>query len=231
MAINTVTPDMEGRVNRPSNTIDLTLDYHAHILPGCDHGSDGIETSLKQILMAKEAGIKTICATPHFYPHEEGIRSFLTRRQETFQLLKSHLKQGDPQIKLSAEVLICQGMEHMEGLRDLCREGTQELLLELPFYRWPDTVWETIYALNERGDIRIVIAHADRYPAANIEQLIRDGFPLQLNVSALMNPFRRGRYIRWIKEGHAVFLGSDIHMLGSGYQEWMKCRRILQKSR
>ena len=28
--------------------IDLTLDYHAHILPRCDHGSDGVETSLRQ---------------------------------------------------------------------------------------------------------------------------------------------------------------------------------------
>lgn len=46
--------------------IDLSLDYHAHILPGCDHGSDSIETSLKQLGMASAVGIKTICATPHF---------------------------------------------------------------------------------------------------------------------------------------------------------------------
>ena len=48
--------------------IDLTLDYHAHILPRCDHGSDGVETSLRQLAMAAEAGIRTVCATPHFYP-------------------------------------------------------------------------------------------------------------------------------------------------------------------
>ena len=36
--------------------IDLSLDYHAHILPGCDHGSDGLETSLKQVAMAASAG-------------------------------------------------------------------------------------------------------------------------------------------------------------------------------
>ena len=46
--------------------IDLTLDYHAHILPRCDHGSDGVETSLRQLAMATEAGIRTVCATPHF---------------------------------------------------------------------------------------------------------------------------------------------------------------------
>lgn len=42
--------------------MDITFDYHSHILPGCDHGSDGIKTSLKQIEMAKSVGIKTICA-------------------------------------------------------------------------------------------------------------------------------------------------------------------------
>ena len=52
--------------------IDLTLDYHAHILPRCDHGSDGVETSLRQLAMAAEAGIRTVCATPHFYPHRRG---------------------------------------------------------------------------------------------------------------------------------------------------------------
>ena len=53
--------------------MDITFDYHSHILPGCDHGSDGIKTSLKQIEMAKSVGIKTICATPHFYPHKESV--------------------------------------------------------------------------------------------------------------------------------------------------------------
>ena len=57
--------------------IDLTLDYHAHILPRCDHGSDGVETSLRQLAMAAEAGIRTVCATPHFYPHRENAAAFL----------------------------------------------------------------------------------------------------------------------------------------------------------
>ena len=60
--------------------IDLTLDYHAHILPRCDHGSDGVETSLRQLAMATEAGIRTVCATPHFYPHRENAAAFLERR-------------------------------------------------------------------------------------------------------------------------------------------------------
>lgn len=57
---------MQTRMKEDSSMIDLSLDYHAHILPGCDHGSSSVDMSLKQMDMAKEAGIQTICATPHF---------------------------------------------------------------------------------------------------------------------------------------------------------------------
>ena len=45
---------MQTRMKEDSSMIDLSLDYHAHILPGCDHGSSSVDMSLKQINMAKE---------------------------------------------------------------------------------------------------------------------------------------------------------------------------------
>ena len=210
--------------------MDITFDYHSHILPGCDHGSDGIETSLKQIEMAEGAGIKTICATPHFYPHKESVEAFLSRRQRTYEALKERLPDNAPNILLGAEVLICDGMDQLDGLDRLCRQGTNELLLELPFYRWPESVWETVDCLNDRDDIRIVIAHADRYPPEDIERLIGEGISLQLNVECFKNPLRQKRYISWIKKGYVKYLGSDIHMLGSGYRDWEKCRKLLVKN-
>ena len=30
---------MQTRMKEDSSMIDLSLDYHAHILPGCDHGA------------------------------------------------------------------------------------------------------------------------------------------------------------------------------------------------
>lgn len=209
--------------------IDLTLDYHAHVLPGCDHGSDGVETSRKQLAMASAAGIRTLCATPHFYPHKESISSFLQRREKSAQLLRESLTADAPQLRLGAEVLICDGMEQLDGLSRLCREETDELLLEMPFYEWPDPIWETLYRLLERRDIQIVLAHADRYPSENVDQLIRDGMPLQLNVECLSKPLRRRRYLSWIESGAVRYLGSDIHMLGKGYRDFEKSRRLLEK--
>lgn len=209
--------------------LDLSLDYHSHILPGCDHGSDGLGTSLRQLEMASAAGIKTICATSHFYPHRESIEAFLKRRTETAKQLLNNMPKDAPSVQLGAEVLICEGMEMLEGLSRLCREGTNELLIEMPFYDWPDSLWNTLYMLWERQDIRIVLAHADRYPKENIEQLIADGVPLQLNAECLTKPLKRRRYLSWIEKGFVKYLGSDIHMLGSGYSDWAKCRKILRK--
>ena len=215
-------------MKRSSGAIDLSLDYHAHVLPGCDHGSDRLETSLRQLDMAAAAGIRTVCATPHFYPHKESVESFLRRRAECAQLLRAHLPEQAPQICLGAEVLICDGMERLDGLHRLCREGTNELLLEMPFYAWPESTWDTLYLLCERSDIRVVIAHADRYPKECIEQLACEGIPLQLNAECVTKPFRRKRYFDWIENGYVKYLGSDIHMLGSGYKEWEKCRSLLE---
>ena len=160
-------------MKRSNGGIDLSLDYHAHVLPGCDHGSDRLETSLRQLDMAAAAGIRTVCATPHFYPHKESAESFLRRRAECAQLLRAHLPERAPQICLGAEVLICDGMERLDGLYRLCREGTNELLLEMPFYAWPESIWDTLYQLLDLQDIQIILAHAERYPAADIEQLAR----------------------------------------------------------
>ena len=208
----------------------LSLDYHAHVLPGCDHGSDGLETSRKQLEMAASAGVKTVCATPHFYPHKDSVDSFLRRRAQAAALLSKALPAGAPQIQLGAEVLICDGMERLEGLSRLCREGTNELLLEMPFYAWQDSIWQTLGRLCRRRDIQIVIAHADRYPKENVERLIRGGVPLQLNAESLTKPLRRRQYLAWIENGNVKYLGSDIHMLGSGYRDWEKCRKLLERS-
>lgn len=216
-------------MKRTNSKIDLTLDYHAHVLPGCDHGSDSVETSRKQLAMAAAARVRTVCATPHFYPHKESIPSFLQRREASARLLRENLTADAPQLQLGAEVLICDGMERLDGLSRLCRGETNELLLEMPFYQWPEAIWDTLYALCERRDIEIVLAHAERYPPEAIEQLIRDNVALQLNSECLTRPLHRKRYLTWIKNGSVKYLGSDIHMLGDGYRAWEKCVKLLSK--
>lgn len=211
------------------NRINLRLDYHSHILPGCDHGSDSVETSMKQIESAKNIGIETICATAHFYPNKENLSRFLSRREKTYNNLCSHLDADSPKIKLGAEVLICPGLDRLDGLESLCLQGTTELLLEMPFYSWTDELWDTLYSLNDLKNIQIVMAHADRYSVRDIESLIDDGFTLQLNAECLTKPIKRGKYLSWIDSGAVKYLGSDMHMLGNGYKDFEKAVNVIGK--
>ena len=142
------------------------LDFHTHILPSVDHGSDSIETTLSQLSLAKSYGITKIFATSHFYPHQHTVSSFIEKRDEAYRKIK---EQGIaiPEIKLGAEVLLCEGLYNLEGLEKLCFLGTKILLLELPFISLTEGMAHAVISLIENG-YEVVLAHADRYPRAKI---------------------------------------------------------------
>ena len=44
----------------------MLTDYHCHILPKMDDGSESVEMSIKMLEMMKLQGVDRIIATPHF---------------------------------------------------------------------------------------------------------------------------------------------------------------------
>lgn len=193
------------------NMSDFLLDFHAHVLPGLDHGSDSVETSLSQLKLAKAAGIKQVIATSHFYPEKHNAEEFVRLRRESYLRLAEHLNEDLPKVKLGAEVLMCAGIESMPSLSELFIEGTKILLLELPFADFSPSYADSVYNLTRSG-VEVVLAHAERYNEENIDLLIENGARLQLNANVLCGVFIPKHVKRWLKEGRVVALGSDIHM-------------------
>jgi protein-tyrosine phosphatase len=189
------------------------MDFHAHILPHMDHGSKHVSTATAQLSLIHGAGVGTVCATSHFYPQDILPESFLEERQESLHtLLRAHGKMPRPKILLGAEVLICAGLENMEGLRELCIEGTNILLLEMPFTKddWSRDLYHTVNEIVKQG-ITPILAHVDRYPAPAIEQLFDMGLYGQINCDSLAKLFKPKHLLRWIEEGKIVAFGSDLH--------------------
>lgn len=189
------------------------IDFHAHILPHMDHGSTCTATAMGQLALMRQAGVGTVCATSHFYPQETLPEDFLEDRRRSLDiLLRANGSEPRPTILLGTEVLICRGMEHMEGLRDLCIEGTNVLLLEMPFTRdtWDNSLYHTIREIVRKG-ITPVLAHVDRYPRDLVENLFDMGLYAQLNTEALAKLIKPKHLVRWMDEGHIVALGSDLH--------------------
>lgn len=189
------------------------LDFHAHILPHMDHGSGRTEDGKKQLELIQTAGVQTVCATSHFYPQEILPSVYLENRKASLRnLLHAYGDAPRPRIIPGAEVLICPGMEEMEGLESLCLEGTNVLLLEMPFTkeRWDQGLFRTARRIAERG-IHPVFAHVDRYPPYLVEMLFDMEFTGQINAPALTGLFKPRHLLRWIEEGYVVALGSDLH--------------------
>ena len=202
------------------------LDFHAHVLPGADHGSDGMATSLRQLALAEAAGIDTLVATPHFYPQKDDVQRFLRKRRETREALLAEY-QGPIRLLTGAEVHLCVGLDHLEALEDLCVSGTRVLLCELPFRGYASGLTETLQRLMEERDLTPVLAHVDRYDPRLIETLFDLGLLGQLNAEGLCRPLRRRRYLPWIDRGHIVALGSDIHGVDEGYTRYLRAADFL----
>lgn len=186
------------------------IDFHAHILPRADHGSNSVENSLSQLSLAKECGVSRIVATPHFYPARENLDTFIKRRDDSFRSLEQALFDGAPSIAPGAEVLICDNIEHLPGLDRLCIGKSNIILLELPFN---DFQVGYIYSVRNmiKSGYRIILAHADRYNVEHIYSLLDVGAQIQLNADSLNRFFKRRALYKWVEEGAVVALGSDIH--------------------
>ena len=202
------------------------LDFHAHVLPGADHGSDGLQTSLRQLELAEQAGIDVLIATPHFYPQWDDFGHFLRKREETLAQLLDHYA-GPIRLLAGCEVHMCVGLDHLEGLEELCIPGTKVMLCELPFRGLTDGMTETFERLMDDRGITPVLAHVDRYDPTVIENLFGLGLPGQLNAEPLCRRFQRRRLLPWIDRGQIVALGSDIHGTDVGYTQYRKAVEFL----
>ena len=183
------------------------VDFHTHVLPNADHGSDSLRTTLKQLEFAKQNGVTRILATPHFYPNSHTVESFLERRNEAYALIMENKTQDMPEIKLGAEVLICSGLENLPELPELFITGTNTLLLELPFADYREEYGDCVYSLTRSG-VQVIMAHAERYPASHAEKMIENGALLQINAPSLLKP---KRVMNWLMRGVVAAVGSDIH--------------------
>ncbi len=197
------------------------IDFHTHILPSVDHGSDSLETTVSQLALAKSYGINKIFATSHFYPHQHTVNSFLEKRNNAYLKIKE-AGIDTPEIKLGAEVLLCEGLHKLEGLEKLCIYGTNILLLELPFTHISHGMIHAVKRLTENG-FEVILAHADRYSHSIIEELLSFGVKMQLNADSLAAFFKRKHLFEWLSRGLVVGIGSDIHGIDNkAYKKFAK---------
>lgn len=169
------------------------IDLHCHILPGIDDGAPDADASIEMALVASEAGVVTIVATPHVnnrYPTDpEVIPSAigrlnveLARREVALAVL--------PGAEIAIEKL--SGLDDA-ALRKLTMGGGNALLIETPYTDTVPFLEELLFDLQVRG-FRPVLAHPERSRAfrdapERLEPIVGRGIGACINSASLAGGF------------------------------------------
>ena len=205
------------------------IDFHSHVLPRIDDGSHSSEESLGMLQISASQGIDVMAATSHFYATEDRISSFLNRRRCSEERLKERMNQEltkeerIPRLIMGAEVAFFTGISRAERLEELTYEGTDLLLLEMPFR----------YIL-ERRKLRVMLAHLERFlmipgNKKKIYELMELPVYVQINAGSFERWGERRQILKMIRKKEQIFLGSDCHGLNHRVPNLKNGREALEK--
>lgn len=217
----------------------MRIDFHSHILPKMDDGSSGTQESIKMLQLLAKSGVERVVLTPHFYRQNEDISSFLERRQQSYERLLEVVKGTDglPGLALGAEVYFYPSLSKDSDFEKLCIEGTDCVLLELPFERFYDSFFSSFSSFMNRCGTKIILAHAERYfrfgnTAEDLKRLMENGnMTCQMNCSSIAEAgiFKVKNLTEMILNGMVSIIGTDAHNLSDRPPMYAKAESVIRK--
>ncbi len=193
------------------------VDLHTHILPCIDDCSKSPEESIKILNIMMNSGVKRVVATPHYYRDRISVDEFLKKRKKAYDKIKNKIPEGIDVI-LGAEVKLEYDL-HLQDLKKLAIEGTDCILIEMPYLRWDDWVFDELFKIASKHSLEIIIAHIDRYiddiSSDKIKSLFELHLKYQVNIDDLGGFFKKSQAMKLIQNNVPHFIGSDCHNLTS----------------
>ena len=198
------------------------IDFHSHVLPGMDDGSDSLETSIRMLCAEAEQGITHVVATPHFYAQQDKLDQFLYRREQAEKILREEMElyMGLPELVMGAEVSYFRGISESEFLRHLTIGKNRCVLIELPMPPWDESVFRELEAIWVRREILPIIAHIDRYitpwrSGAILKRIADLPVLVQANAEFFSKRKTAKLAMKMLKNDQIHLLGSDCHNMSS----------------
>ncbi len=216
------------------------IDFHSHFLPGIDDGSDSISLSLTMLDAWCNQGIDTVAATPHFYADRNNPERFIRKREAAYNSVREAMARYSPtnggqwpDIKLGSEVHFFDGISRFEGLNELCLEGTNLLLLEMPFRTWTSRMIDEVGIIASTTGLMPVAAHIERYfdqPRSLVKAFLDLDIFFQSNAEFFLESKTSRKAVKMLKKGVITFLGSDAHNMGPRAVNLGPALRVISKS-
>lgn len=196
----------------------MLTDFHSHILPGVDDGSQSPEESIAMLKLAAEQGIRRMVATPHFVARGDTPQRFLERRDRAEARLRRELDgYADlPQLLVGAEVRYFRGISEWEFLPQLTIGDSHCVLIEMTAPPWPETAYAELEAIWTKRGLIPVLAHIDRYIApfrtSGIPERLEE-LPVyvQANAEFFLERSTQRMALRMLRQDRIHLLGSDCH--------------------
>ena len=202
------------------------LDFHNHLIPAVDDGSQSIEDSLVAVEKMSAQGITYIITTPHFQastvkqPAEFDAQ--MKKIDAAWEILLEAVRKKFPRMKLDRGVeLALDDPDPVVKDARLRLAGTRFVLVEFPWFNIPANSAEPLKRLKASG-VTPIVAHPERYE--NIDsgfQILREwrmaGAFLQLNAASLTGGYGpRVERNAWqcLRLGLVDFLSREYHARG-----------------
>lgn len=210
------------------------IDFHSHILPGIDDGSKNPDISKEMLRECVNQKIDIIFATPHFYADEDRIEHFLEKRDKAYERLRQIQQDDFPKILLGAEVAYFPGISNSRQICQFFLEGTNILLLEMPFGAWNKSEFLEVKKMILESDFRIMLAHLERFllVSANkqyIYELMQLPVIVQFNAESLSERKLKKMVLKSLKDDFSCVLGSDCHNMKDRKPNLSEGRKIISE--
>lgn len=195
------------------------IDIHAHILPGVDDGSGSMDETIRMLGIAREQGIGSIIATPHYMVGAENtpVEQLLT----VCDLVQAEATKLDKdfRILLGNELYYSESIiEALKAKEALTLAGSRYVLVEFSVREDYRTIYKGFGELVRAGYAPI-LAHVERYQALMkkehlIVELIELGCYIQMNSNSLIGGIfntEAAYHRKLLNKGLIHLIASDCH--------------------
>ena len=175
------------------------IDFHNHVLPNVDDGSNSLEMSLDMLSHAAEQGITDVVNTVHYQHSKVETEDISFKRiKKEVNSLQTELDNHDIPVKLhcGAEVFFLPNLLEIKDDPLATFLNGKYMLIEFQVQKIPEIQKQQLFDLKMAG-VTPIIAHPERYK------------PVQDDISIVVNWLEAGCIIQ-------VDAGSPLGYLGSG---------------
>lgn len=168
------------------------IDIHSHLLPGVDDGAPNLQVSINMLDAYVTNGVRTVATTPHLLGRLDP--AYQATIDDAFAQVEPHACERGISLIRGFEIRLEPDVpRQLSGGAPITLDGTNVVLVDLPFTEWPHYADATLFAVQTAG-YRVILAHPERYPGiqddpARAAALVSRGIVLQVTIGSFGGAF------------------------------------------